>query len=758
MSFFAFYLIHKYNEGMKKHRLLKPSAILGVLLAGISLSGCGAKQVKNYTSFEELDKDSPVIATATSIEADDKIKELIPSAKIVYYTEITSALTNLKNGKWDAIVTSDFLCTESIESERYNVKILGDVLVYDVGLGLSNSCKIPNYIERVNEIVTKFQNDGTMDALNKNWYEPFAPMNMPSFQTKPGRTNTIRCATFGQQKPCSYFDGNDLKGFDIDLAYRIAEELDCNITFEIGEFDSMIMGLTTGKYDMISSNLYVTNDRQDAMTFSTTYRKSKVQMLVNDPEALEFKSLSQLEGKRKLTALTGGAYFNNVKNRYPECEIVYTNTIGDAMLALQNHKVDAFFHDGPVLNYLANTNNNFGVLPEPLFEEDYHFILNKGVGADLHSQFNTWLKTYVSSGRQKAAKEFWESKAEPRLFDFDSLNGDSGTIKLGYLYDARPATFLYKNQITGYPIEVIYEFCKDNNYKPEFIAQDVVGFTASLATNKVDMVIGYISYTEERAENFLYTDVVASGGVYALVRKAKNSTGSSFLDSIKSGFRKTFIDEKRYQTIFKGLGTTLLITVFAFILANLFGAGFAYLSMSKKKVLRAIASIYQYLIQGTPMVVVLMILFYVIFGNVNISGEFVAILGFGLVSGAGLAQQFKGSIQSVDKGQREASLALGFTRFQTFTGVVLPQAVRKIIPGYFAELISLLKATSIVGYISVVDLTKTGDIIRSATFEAFFPLLAIALIYFVVIALILTGMHFIQKALAKKKVVKKEGK
>lgn len=143
-----------------------------------------------------------------------------------------------------------------------------------------------------------------------------------------------------------------------------------------------------------------------------------------------------------------------------------------------------------------------------------------------------------------------------------------------------------------------------------------------------------------------------------------------------------------------------------------------------------ICNVYVKIMQGTPMVVVLMMLYYVVLGKAGIPAVWVAIIGFALNVGAYGSEIMRSGIESVDRGQREAAIALGFTERQAFFNFIFPQAAVTFLPVYRGELVSLLKSTSIVGYISILDLTKMSDIIRSRTYEAFFPLLATALIYF----------------------------
>jgi polar amino acid transport system substrate-binding protein len=128
--------------------------------------------------------------------------------------------------------------------------------------------------------------------------------------------------------------------------------------------------------------------------------------------------------------------------------------------------------------------------------------------------------------------------------------------------------------------------------------------------------------------------------------------------------------------------------------------------------------------------VLLMLIFYVVFASVNISPVFVAVIAFGMNFAAYISEIFRAGVQSIDRGQTEAAIAIGFTPAQSFVHIILPQTIQRILPVYKGEFISLVKMTSIVGYIAVQDLTKASDIIRSRTFDAFFPLIIVAVLYF----------------------------
>ena len=217
----------------------------------------------------------------------------------------------------------------------------------------------------------------------------------------------------------------------------------------------------------------------------------------------------------------------------------------------------------------------------------------------------------------------------------------------------------------------------------------------------------------------------------------------SLIAGIANSFTDNLIAEQRYRMILDGLQVTLLITFCAAVLGTLLGGVVCWARMSRKPWLRQTAKIYIDLMRGTPVLVLLMLMYYVFMAPLGTTGITVAVVTFAMNASAYIGEMLRSSIESIDRGQREAGLALGHTPRQTFFRIVLPQVVKAVQPVYQGEIISLLKGTSIVGYIAVMDMTRASDLIRSRTFDAFFPLLVTAAIYFLVawlIGLVLTGL------------------
>ena len=208
------------------------------------------------------------------------------------------------------------------------------------------------------------------------------------------------------------------------------------------------------------------------------------------------------------------------------------------------------------------------------------------------------------------------------------------------------------------------------------------------------------------------------------------------LHTIKESFYDNLIAENRYQMILDGLQVTLLITLCAALLGTLLGGLVCWMRMSRSKWLQQVAKVYIELMRGTPVLVLLMLMYYVVMAPIDATGIVVAIVTFAMNTAAYISEMLRTTIQGIDRGQTEAGLALGFTPRQTFFKIVLPQVIKAVMPVYQGEVVSLLKGTSIVGYIAVADMTRASDLIRSRTFDAFFPLIVTAIIYFLMAWLI----------------------
>lgn len=238
------------------------------------------------------------------------------------------------------------------------------------------------------------------------------------------------------------------------------------------------------------------------------------------------------------------------------------------------------------------------------------------------------------------------------------------------------------------------------------------------------------------------------------------------MSDFQTKFYLNFIKDDRWKYITSGLGNTLKITVFALIFAVIIGVLVAIIRYSYDKnhtnkagnfiqsllqfllaVANGICHVYLTIIRGVPVVVQLMIIYFIIFASPDVSKIFCAVVAFSLNSGAYVAEIVRGGLNSVDKGQFEAGRSLGFGYIATMWYIILPQAFKNILPALGNEAIMLLKDTSISGYVAIQDLTKGGDIIRSRTFDAFMPLIAVALIYLILVTILTLLLRRLERRL-----------
>ena len=227
----------------------------------------------------------------------------------------------------------------------------------------------------------------------------------------------------------------------------------------------------------------------------------------------------------------------------------------------------------------------------------------------------------------------------------------------------------------------------------------------------------------------------------------------SFTNDIYKSFNRTVIEEKRYVLFLEGLKTTLLISFSSIIFGTMLGFLLFFFQKFKTNFLNKISYFLVRFLQGVPVTVLLLTFYFGIFATVNVAPVLVAIIAFSIYFSAYVSEIFKGADASINKTQIDSAYALGFTRIQTFKYIIVPQVLSYVIPVYKNQSVSLIKSTSIAGYISIMELTKTSDIIRNRTYEAFFPLIFTALIYVIICYLFSKMLDFIYEKINPRRVI-----
>lgn len=229
---------------------------------------------------------------------------------------------------------------------------------------------------------------------------------------------------------------------------------------------------------------------------------------------------------------------------------------------------------------------------------------------------------------------------------------------------------------------------------------------------------------------------------------------SELLDWLSNGINITFIEKSRYMLFVEGFQNTLIIALFATIIGVAIGVVVAILKVyclqsGNLKPVNKLLGVYITVFRGTPIVVQLLIWYFVILRAFDVSGVLAAIIAFGLNSGAYVSEIVRGGIMGVDVGQTEAGRSLGLTTGITMRYIVLPQAIKSVLPALGNEFIALLKETSVVGYIAVLDFTRAGNQIRAATYEPFFSLIFVAIVYLLLVVGISKILSIVERRLRK---------
>lgn len=444
----------------------------------------------------------------------------------------------------------------------------------------------------------------------------------------------------------------------------------------------------------------------------------------------KYTRISQLNGKT-LGCISGSTVPTLVAKRLKGIDWKYYNTMSDLLIALRQHKIEAIVGDEPLLCYYSAREDDLYHIKKEILPDHNGIALPKN--SQYTARLNKILKEYRKNGLLKQLKDKWITGDDahrklPKLKN----SGKNGTWKVGIAPTLEPMNYIADEQPAGLEIELIERIAAKLQVKISFYEMDFNGIIPALQSGKIDMALATVSITKERKKAIDFSVPYYDGGIGCMVLKNVQAVHKDAISSLSDSFYNTFIKENRWKEIVAGLKTTVIISLFSMIFGTLIGIGICLESMKENHVIKRILKGLVSIIKGMPIVVLLMILYYVIFGQFDMPAIIVAIIGFSVNFGVYVSSMMLSGIEAVDKGQQEAALAIGMTKKMTFWKIVFPQAMVHFMPSYEGELISMIKSTSVVGYIAIVDLTKASDIIRARTMEALFPLLVTAIIYFVI--------------------------
>lgn len=716
--------------------------LITTILLTVLLAGCEKAETPQITSVEQLNHKSYSVGSDEGSAGMFDVEAYLPEAELMLYSSSVTGYAAVQQGELDAYaydrIMMEFAIANGLEGVRLLDGSLGEGM--DIAVGISPKTQIPGLTEKVNQFLQELRQDGTLEDMYRRWVTT-ADSEMPDIPKAEDPVYHLKVGTTGVVQPFSYYEGTTLTGYDLEMIYRFAYWLNADVEIAVYDYGGIIAAAESGDIDCIMANLNATPERREKLEFSEGYLRSQTAVMVKiEPgSGRSYQSTEELsEPGTRLGILTGSVFDALTQEAFPEAELAYYNNIPDMAYSVTLGQLDAFMVDEPVARYMELEYPAVTHIPDLLSQTDYAIAFPKTAeGGHLRDQLNAFMAELEADGTLAQIDDIWFGSDDSRkVIDLSGLTGENGVLQLATNTENPPFSYLYEGQIVGYEIDIVVRFCRAYGYGLELHNMDFSALIPGLG-ERYDLAASCIAVTAERSESVYFSDPVYSGGTVMMVRGAEEETG--FWASLAESFEKTFIRESRWKLIVQGVGTTVLISLLATILGSILGFGLCLLKLSGNPVAKGFAQVYIRVLQGTPMVVLLMILFYLVFAGSGLDGVWVAVIGFGLNLAAYVCEMIRTGIQSVDRGQTEAALALGYTRTRAFLQIVMPQAARQFLPVFKGEFISLIKMTSVVGYIAVQDLTKMSDIIRSRTYEAFFPLISTAVIYFI-IAWLLTSL------------------
>jgi polar amino acid transport system substrate-binding protein len=682
---------------------------------------------------------------------------MFPKASIQRFDDIMDAIAAVKAGQVDAAMTG---YPTGLLAVRKNPDLL---MLPDLLSDEHSSVAVRKgdtaMLAAVNEVIDELNADGTIKDMIARWYHedpsPYGEVDVPAVTSG----EPLRVGTSPTREPTTFIDGNRHNtGFEAELARRIAYKFKRPVEFRNMKFMGLIPALQTGKIDLIVTGMSATPERAEKVDFSHHYFVLHQRLVVRKPvaaapavesAAAPLRSEADLAHAR-IAVLTGSASEGFATKQYPNATLSQFRSLGDLTIAVKTGKADAALSDEDAIQELIRNDASFALFGGALqtFDVGAGFAKNNG---ELRQAFNTFLADLRKSGTYDDMIRRWMERHETTMPAI-ALPKDGHPLRVGTSSTGLPAAAIQNNELVGFDVELIKRFGASLHRPVQFDDMDFGSLIAAVTAGKEDLIAAGMFITPERQQSIDFSDSYFRTSTRAfglasrinaapLAKPEKPSFFSRLRDSIEANLMR----EKRYLLVVDGLKTTIVLSLLSTLVGTLLGGIVCFMRLSRHALLRVPAKVFIDLIRGLPVLVLLMLIFYVVFASVDISPLLVSVIAFGLNFGAYAAEIFRSGIEGIDRGQVEGGISLGFTRTSTFVHIVLPQMIQRVLPIYKGEIISLVKMTSIVGYIAVQDLTKVSDIIRSRTFDAFFPLIGAAILYFLLSWLLVLAIGQVER-------------
>jgi len=714
-----------------------------VVLVALLSSACASqtqdslqKITRTYTDFIDIEA---TIAVQSGDALNIVARDLFKAGEVPEYTNMANLLEDLNAGRVDAVMTNAAYIKQLEESSIFHeldyLWIPQDFFLYEAAPVFHNTELRDTY----NDWLAILKADGTLDEITERWIGVPLPEQeeIPTFDLT-GENGTLRVCATDTFPPLSYYDANNsLAGFNHEISSRFAQYLGMNLETAIMNYEAIIPYVLSGRADMSAAFMTITDERSESVIFGAPTLVTQAVLIVptDNRTTLDYTAFI---GK-KIGATIGSVSGLVIEDEMETTPIYYTE-VAAGIEDVRRGRIDGFMTDLSTLRIIAADDGNENLIcvevPIEFFQGEMGAISNN---PELINSFNIFLSRVKADGTLAGMQKRWLGD----IPDLESpmpvlqLTGENGTLRVATNGQKPPFSYFGANkELKGYSIELILRFAESEGMDVEFSEMEFSALIPQIISGRSDIAIANISITEERKQSVSFTDPIYNDqlGIITLRQEDQQvvSDGGGFVQWFTTAVERNLITDNRWMLIVNGLGVTMTIA----LMAQLFGTGFGcfvcYFLTRKNRFVNGIGRFFCGIINGLPIVVLLLIAYYIVFSNASISNVLVAVAAFTVVMGANIAQILKGAIDTVDPVEIEAARSIGFSAFLAFLVVTLPQAVQRALPAYTKGFVELVKATAVVGYIAIQDLTRASDIIISRTYDPYFPLLLVAVIYLII--------------------------
>ncbi len=696
---------------------------LAMLLPAVSYASDG-------TEFARTNKVGFVLGGILDAYCDDAL----PGGEPEYYYVAADMPLALETGKIDAYVDDEL--SAIAHCKTYNNIRIDKVLAAD-HYGFIFNKSHEKLRDKMSEYIIGLREAGELDRLRRVWIESDdEDLKVVDYDNLPATNGTLNISIAATMPPMVYVKDGKYVGYEVDIITGFCREYGYAPEFSNTDFSGGIAAVTSGIADIGAASYSITEERKENMLFSESHVEANVVSVVRISDS-KVRAIEDYNNAR-LGVLEGSVNVATARKYFPDAVLHYYSEHEDLAAALDKNVIDAYITDEPTARMLLNTYEDQNILTT-LESSSYAFAFPKDDpdSEKLREQLDNYLYKIKENGTLRDIDNVWFGQdEEKKAVDLDRIKTNSKMITLA-AFESEPLVYIKDGKYVGYEIDIMAGFCEEYGYDLDINEYSFDGLLNAVQTGRCDVAVGDISVTEERKETMLFSVPDYDSGNVLVVKNKNAVSQEGFFATIKNSFYKTFIQESRWKLFAQGILTTILVALMSVVCGTLIAYAIFLFYYKNKTVVNKVITGYCELVEKTPAVVILMILYYIIFGRLDVNATFVAALGLSMKFSVRVFGLLRIGVGAIDKGQTQAALALGYPAQKAFTKIVLPQAIMHVIAGYKSSIVNLIEETAVVGYIAVQDLTKISDIIRSRTYEAFFPLIVSALFYVLVAVLLI---------------------